>query len=203
MTLIVNIGELLHKLNWTPYSGFKIKIYKIEKLVGTSFVAIDSVPGTDTSARYFPAPCNHVERYRIEAVGYDSGEVSLSDTMGRQAIDTIPSDPPVLVSASVLDKFSAEIKFIGSDRPRLMIFVIQRSIDGIWGTVRSIISTIPGDSLQFIDTDVNTVQNHICYTVLTRDSCLNISPGDTVCLVDLSGNGLYLFPRNTTDMITF
>jgi len=191
MTLRVSVGELLHKLNWTPYKGFKIKEYKIERFEKGQFVTIDSVPGTDTFSREFPAPCNYAIRYRIAAIGYDSGETSWSDTMGRQAIDTIPSDPPIIINATALYGTSARINFVGSDSLDTYEFAIQRSIDGIWGTAGSILFTKPGDSLQFIDTGINIIKNHYCYTIIALDSCLNASSSDTICLQRLTGSGLF------------
>jgi len=89
MTLTVSVGKLLHKLNWTPYKGFKVNEYIIQKLIGSNFQPIDTVSGIDTFMRFSPVPCNQVEKYRIEALGYNHGEISLSDTMGGKALDTI------------------------------------------------------------------------------------------------------------------
>ncbi len=191
MTLRVSVGELLHKLNWTPYIGFKIKEYKIERFEKGQFVTIDSVPGTDTFSREFPAPCNYAIRYRIAAIGYDSGEIAWSDTMGRQAIDTIPSDPPIIINATVLNGTSARINFVGSDSLDTYEFAIQRSVDGSWGTAGAILFTKPGDVLQYIDSNANTLKDQICYTVITLDSCLNASSSDTICLERLTGSGLF------------
>jgi len=192
MTLTVSIGELLHKLNWTPYQGFKVEYYVVEKLIGNNFQPIDSVLGVDTFTRFFPAPCNHIERYRIQAVGYNSGEISWSDTMGRKALDTIPPDPPIMQNASVLSGNSAEINFIGSDSLDTYEFAIQHSVDGNWGTVGTILFTKPGALLAYIDNGVNTAKNNLCYTVIAIDSCLNATPSDTFCLIKLQGNGVQM-----------
>jgi len=191
MTLIVSVGQLLHKLNWTPYIGFKVKQYQIQRFEKGQFVTIDSVPGTDTFSREFPAPCNYAMRYRIVAIGTEPFEVAWSDTMGRQAIDTIPSDPPIIQNARVLSGSSASLSFTGSDSADSYKFVIQRAVDGNWGTAGSILFTKPADSLQFIDNNINTVKNQICYTVITLDSCLNASSSDTICLQRLTGSGLF------------
>jgi len=192
ITLTVSIGELLHKLNWTPYQGFNVEEYKIEKLVGTSFVAIDSVPGNDTSSRYFPAPCNHVERYMIEAVGYNPGEISYSDSMGRKALDTIPPDAPIIKNASAINDTSARLDFKGSDSLATYKFVVQRSVNGNWGTLGDVLFTHPGQAATYIDSNINTVKNHVCYTVIAIDSCLNSTPGDTFCLINLQGKGVQM-----------
>ncbi len=190
MTLTVSVGELLHKLNWTPYLGFKIKSYKIEKLVGTGFVVIDSVPATDTSMRYFPAPCNHVERYRIAAIGYNPGEISMSDTMGRKAIDTIPPNAAKITELAVLGAKTIQLNFISSDSPDVYTYVVQRAINNIWGNATNFITHLHGTPSAFVDT-INTTSNQLCYTVITLDSCLNAAESDTVCSEPLSGKALF------------
>jgi len=192
MTLTVRVGELLHKLNWTPYKGFVVENYIIQKLILGSFQPYDTVSGLDTFTRFFPAPCNHIERYRIAAMGYNPGEISLSDTMGRKAIDTIPPDPPILQNATVLSSSSAEINFVGSDSLSTYEFAIQRSIDGNWGTAGTILFTKRGALLAFIDKGINTVNNNLCYTVIAIDSCLNATPSDTFCLIKLQGKGVQM-----------
>jgi len=191
MDLTVSVGQLLHKLNWTPYLGFKVKGYKVERLEKGQFVAIDSVLGTDTFSREFPAPCNFNIRYRIAAVGYNPGELSWSDTMGRIAIDTIPSDSPVITNATVLNGTATRIKFKGSDSLDTYKFAIQRSINGNWNTAGSILFTKPGDSLTYIDNVTNNINNHICYTIIALDSCLNATPSDTVCVINVTVSSLY------------
>ncbi len=189
ITLKVSVGELIHILNWTPYSGFKIKRYKIERLVGTSFFAIDSVSGADTSTKYFPAPCNHVERYRIEAVGYNPGEISFSDTMGRKAIDTIPPNAAKIISLSVLNPNTTQLNFISSDSPDVYKYVVERAVNGVWGTASDFITHLHGAASSYIDT-ISTTSNKICYAVIALDSCLNVALSDTVCSVALTGIGL-------------
>ena len=188
ITLTVGVGELIHILNWTHYEGFKVKEYDIQKLFGNVFKTIDSASATDTAERYFPAPCNSVERYRVEAIGSTPGELSWSDTMGRQAIDTIPSDAPILKNATVVNGSTTTIDFIGSDSLDTYDFVIQRSTDGNWGTAGNILFTKPGKALTYMDNVVNTQKHHLCYTIIARDSCLNATPSDTFCVIQLKGD---------------
>ena len=49
--------------------------------------------------------------------------------------------------------------------------------------------------MSFNDIGINTLKDQICYSVIALDSCLNVSPTDTVCLVGLSGNGLFCNER--------
>jgi len=187
MNLTVSVGQLLHKLNWTPYKGFKIKYYYVQKLVSGKFLVIDSVPSGDTATKYFPAPCNSVERYRIVATGFNKGEISWSDTMGRQAIDTVPSNRAIISNSTILSSTSARIDFRGSDSLDTYDYVIARSIDGVWGTAGNVLFNGPGKNLSYTDNAVNTQKNHLCYTVIVRDSCLNATPTDTFCDIQLIG----------------
>ncbi len=188
MTLTVSVGELLHILNWTHYQGFKVKKYYIQKLISGNFKTIDSVADNDTASRYFPAPCNSVERYRIAAEGYAPGELSWSDTMGRQAIDTVPSDAPQFKNATVVNGTTTRIDFIGSDSLDTYDFVIQRATDGNWATAGNILFTTPGKALSYLDKAVNTINHQLCYTIIARDSCLNATPSDTFCVIRLKGD---------------
>jgi len=188
MTLTVSVGELLHILNWTHYQGFKVKKYYIQKLINGNFKTIDSVADNDTASRYFPAPCNSVERYRIAAEGYAPGELSWSDTMGRQAIDTVPSDAPQFKNATVVNGTTTRIDFIGSDSLDTYDFVIQRATDGNWATAGHILFTTPGKALSYLDKAVNTINHQLCYTIIARDSCLNATPSDTFCVIRLKGD---------------
>jgi len=189
MTLTVNVGELLHKLNWTPYHGFKIKEYKIERFQSSRFGIVDSVPGTDTSSREFPAPCNYNIFYRIEADGYNPGELSWSDTMGRKAIDTIPPNAAKITSLNVLNKNNIQLNFISSDSPAVYQYVIQRAVNGTWGTASDFKTYKHGAASSYTDT-INTITHQLCYTILTLDSCLNAAQSDTICTETLNSIGL-------------
>jgi len=191
MDLTVSVGQLLHKLNWTPYQGFKIKNYRIERWEGGKFVTVDSVPGTDTFSREFPAPCNYAIRYRIEADGYNSGEISYSDTMGRQALDTIA---PVSAAPTALsiNGTTATISFTGSTSPDVYQYMVQRSVGGLWGTAGTVKFTHPGDKMAYTD-NITGLNPEICYTLVTLDSCLNATTTDTVCAIQLGASSLSCF----------
>ena len=189
MTLTVSVGQLLHKLNWTPYYGFKIKRYKIERLEKGVFVIIDSVPGTDTASKEFPAPCNYDIFYRIEAEGYNSGELSWSDTIGRKAIDIIPPNSAKIKDLTVLGTNNIRINFISSDSLDVYKYVVERMTNGGSWVGKDFITSLHGASATYIDT-INTISNQICYTIITLDSCLNAAQSDTICSEALTSIGL-------------
>ena len=189
MTLTVSVGELLHKLNWTPYKGFAVKKYYLERLQKGVFVTVDSVPGTDTLSHEFPAPCNYAIRYRIAAVGNSPDELSWSDTMGRKAIDTIPPNAAKITSLQVVNANLIQLNFISSDSPAVYQYVIQRSVNGTWATASHFITHLHGAASSYTDT-INTISNKLCYTVITFDSCLNIAMSDTICSETFNGTAL-------------
>jgi len=189
MTLTVSVGELLHKLNWTPYQGFKVREYYLERLQKGVFVTVDSVPGTDTFSREFPAPCNYAISYRVAAVGNGPGELSWSDTMGRKAIDTIPPNAAKITSLAVLSKNNVQLNFISSDSPAVYKYVIQRAVNNTWGTASDFVTHLHGVASSYVDT-ISTTSNNLCYTIITLDSCLNAASSDTICVESLSSIGL-------------
>ena len=87
---------------------------------------------------------------------------------------------------------STKIDFIGSDSLDTYDFVIQRSTNGNWATAGNILFTKPGKALTYIDNGVNTQKQHLCYTIIARDSCLNATPSDTFCIMQLKGDSLNL-----------
>src|ERR1035441_1848466 len=61
-----------------------------------------------------------------------------------------------------------------------------------WLSIGTVLFTHPGQAATYIDSNINTVKNHICYTVIAIDSCLNSTPGDTFCLINLQGKGVQM-----------
>ena len=190
MLLDGTIGQLVTKLYWTPYKGWLggVAKYVIERRESSGYSPVDTVPGTDTSTRLFPAPCNHNLFYRITA--FDGlGNYAYSDTIGRQAIDTIPSNPAKFKNASVTNGTSNRIDFIGADSADDFRYAIQRSQNGVWTTAGFVYFNSPSQVLNYID-KVNTLTDVFDYTIVTLDSCLNATPSDTFQVMQLRGTAL-------------
>jgi gliding motility-associated-like protein len=188
--LEVNIGQLQHTLQWTKYQGFEVKAYYVQRFNNGNFVNIDTLPATDSTNFRFPAPCNYHILYRITAVDKD-GRTAYSDTMGRIAIDTIFANPAQLINTTINSATESEVNFRGSDSLDVYAYTIQRSKDGNWGTAGQVLFSKAGDDHHYKDT-VNTLDQQLCYTVITLDSCLNASFSDTMCAVQLKGTALNL-----------
>jgi gliding motility-associated-like protein len=190
MDLEVTVGQLIHRLHWSPYSGFKVKNYVIQRREGNTFVDIDTVAATDTTYEKFPAPCNYTIHYRILAIGASAGQWSYSDTMGRIAIDTIPAASAQMMNLSVTDTAHIELTFKASPTADVYAYAIQRrSGSNAWFTAAQIVSDKSQSYYVFTDT-VNTLIQSYCYRVLTLDSCLNATSSDTFCSIWLQGRAL-------------
>ena len=184
--LTVSVGQLVHKLKWTAYQGWPIKYYITQRFINGVFVNIDTIKATDTSFRKFPAPCNSPVYYRMKAVSF-AGYVSYSDTMGGQAIDTIPSNAPTMLNASIISGNVAVVDFIGADSSDTYGYSIQRSMDnGGFRNAGFVLYSGAGKHYTFYDT-VNTLDKQLCYKVITLDSCLNSTESSVFCAIQLKG----------------
>jgi fibronectin type 3 domain-containing protein len=197
MDLQISVGQLVHNLAWTPYKGWRVKEYYMQMLVGGSYKTVDSVPGTDTAKIRFPAPCNSAIYYRILAESY-LGDIAISDTSGAKAIDSIPSNPPKFIYATVYGNSNNLIAFRGSDSSDTYGYYILRSDSGgAFNTVGFYPFFKPEDTIPLLD-PVNTAASRHCYVIVTVDSCLNATLSDTFCPVFLTGK-----PLNQANEIEF
>ncbi|MGZ8569339.1 MAG: T9SS type B sorting domain-containing protein [Bacteroidia bacterium] len=185
----MTVGQLIHDLVWTPYKGFDVDFYKVEQFLGGVWQHVETVPGTDTALLRFPSPCNTNVYYRVVAVSVDSVE-ALSDSAGGQAIDTIPANAPLLNNATVINGNTIQLNFRGADSLDVFGYGIMRSSDGsaFEGIDFLPINTF-GENIIYDDI-INTQGNAFCYTILTLDSCLNFTPSDTFCTIQLKGEAL-------------
>ncbi|MDQ3071845.1 MAG: gliding motility-associated C-terminal domain-containing protein [Bacteroidota bacterium] len=199
MDLTFKVGQLVHELRWTPYMGWDVKYYITQQLKNGGYADIDTLAGTDTFFRKFPAPCNSHVVYRLKAVSHTS-LVSYSDTMGGQAIDTIPSNAPVLRNVSIVNADAVRVDFMGSDSADTYGYTILRSENGGNFSSAGFMPHITTAAAQVFYDTINATQNELCYHILTLDSCLNATGSDTFCAIQLKGtaenlaNSLYWNP---------
>lgn len=193
--LTFHIGQLVHQLNWSPYMGWPVKYYIVQHAINNNpLVDEDTLPGKDTSLHKFPAPCNTRVVYRVRAVSY-AGIVSYSDSMGGQAIDTIPSNPPTMANVSYLTGKLIKIDYLGSDSLDTYGYVIKRSENGgPFVTAGFENFTKPHAPMIFVDTVLK--QTPLCYQIITEDSCLNLTFSQEYCTIYLSGQ-----PENLSDSL--
>jgi gliding motility-associated-like protein len=188
--LTVQVGQLVHDLSWTPYKGWPVKNYVVQKWINGTFKDVDTLAGNITSLHKFPAPCNTDIFYRIKTIG-PTGQISYSDTMGGRAIDSVPADAATLQNVSVLSGKSVRVDFTGADSLDIYAYAIQRGEKGKWSTSGQILFTTPHDAYTYKD-NTNTLDNQLCYVIVTLDSCLNATYSDTFCTIQLKGKGMNL-----------
>jgi hypothetical protein len=195
MELKMTIGQLVHRLTWTPYEGWPVKRYVVQLLLGKTWTNFDTVAGTATTYQRFPAPCNKAVYYRIQAQD-STTNLALSDSAGGQAIDTQPPNKAIFKNATVLNGTSASLSFRGSDSTDMYKYAIMRSNDSgtIYNTAGSMLFTTPGAALSFTD-KVNTLNDYHRYVVVALDSCLNATPSDTFATIQLRGSAQNLQNR--------
>jgi gliding motility-associated-like protein len=188
MILTITVGQLIHNISWTPYQGFDLKYYVVQRFEKGKFVNVDTVSPAKIKDVIFPAPCNYNIFYRIQAM--DSfGHYAWSDTVGKRAIDAIPSNKPTFQNATVLNASQVQLNFLGADSTDTYAYAVQRATNGSWATAGKVLFTTKHAAMQYIDA-VNTEKDQHCYTIITLDSCLNASPSDTFCTITLTGTPL-------------
>ena len=197
MDLTFEVGQLSHKLQWTPYQGFPVQNYLVQRRQGNRFITLDSLNAKDTAITKFPEPCNVPISYRIKAID-SNGTFSYSDTSNREAIDTIPPNGAELSNATVISDSVVKVTFQGADSLDIFAYdVMRKQGSGNFQLAESILFDNPGGSYTVYDT-LNSAKNRLCYQILTQDSCLNTVPSDTFCPVQLNGQ-----PKNQANQLSW
>jgi len=202
MILKFRIGQLIHRLNWSPYKGFNVKYYIVQWLISGVWTSVDSLPSTDTLIVRQPMPCNHNEYYRIAALSTDGVSIAYSDTAGGKAIDTIPTNAITWKNVTVTTNKTIKLTFSGADSADTYAYAIERSDSG--GPLRTINTLIepgpnPATLYTYIDT-VDAARKYKGYVIVALDSCLNATPSTEFFPILLQGKGgnlknyLYWYP---------
>ena len=198
-------GQLLHTLNWNKYTGWPVKTYYVQQVLANQVLNVDTLDSNSTAWRLYPAPCNTLVAYRIAAEGFD-GRISVSDTAGKKALDSIAPDAPVLLNVSVLDGDKIELIYEEADSNDMFANAIWRSrnsnpffrvSDYIGyqsdGTIRK-----TRDTISSLNTD------KYIYYILGYDSCLNTTPSNRIRPIQLEGDAKNLSNAlNWTDFVGY
>ena len=184
--LKMTVGQLIHNLSWTAYKGWPVKEYYLQRLINSKWTTVDSANGSATTKMVFPAPCNKVVHYRVLAT--DSfGDIAMSDTAGGQAIDSIPTNAPNILNASVSSGSTVKLSFLGSDSSDTYQYAIMRSTNNsAFATIATMPFTTGGVTYNFTDF-ISTTTDYHRYVVVALDSCLNATPSDTFATIQLQG----------------
>ena len=195
--LTFKVGQLSHKLQWTPYQGFPVQNYLVQRRQGNRFITLDSLNAKDTAITKFPEPCNVPISYRIKAID-SNATFSYSDTATREALDTIPPNGAELSNATVINDSVVKVTFQGADSLDIFAYdVMRKQGSSNFQLAQRILFDNPGGSFTVYDT-LNTAKDRLCYQILTQDSCLNTVPSDTFCPVQLNGK-----PKNQANQLSW
>lgn len=186
INLTMTVGQLYHSLRWTSYKGFSVDKYVIQRYIGSQYVAVDTVAGTDTLKLFFPAPCNTVVRYRVQAISFDNVTSNSNYVVG-QALDTVPANPPVIINATNQPHNHNTIRYKGSDSADVFGYAIERKKGGnsLWSAIDFKYYGGPGKEYVFTDPEA-TAETVFCYRVVTLDSCLNRTVSSVFCPINLN-----------------
>ena len=175
-------------MNWNFYEGDSVKYYRIETFDGTQWNSFDSVPSNIQAYVRFPAPCNEIITYRL-AAELKNGLTSYSDSVVVNTLDIIPADAVSVQNATVLNDSVIQLNFTMADSSDIYGYYVQRATNGGVGSTIKFISQISGGTpVVYFDTISTLVDQH-CYTVITIDSCLNVTPSVQFCPIQLKGQG--------------
>ena len=184
INLSVKSGNLNNQLQWTPYRGFSVQDYQVQKSIeGGSFRNIATLNGSDTSLVDSNIRCGIDYNYKVLAEGREAVQSSISDTVSRTGVDTIPPDRPDLHRASVraTDTISGEVELLfgGAPQANRKGYVISRKQGNTFQPMDTIL-TARQTNLTYTATKLNTASTSQTFYVQTIDSCRNTSlPSDT------------------------
>jgi len=197
MELQFDVGQLLHDLSWTPYEGWPIARYEVQRREGGQFKTKDSLPAGDTAILKRPEPCNFPISYRIKAVD-SNGNFAYSDTGINKAIDTVKPDRATLENVTVTQDSIVKITFNGADSLDIFSYdVMRQRAGGTYQLAERVIFSTSGGNFTVYDT-TDTRSDRLCYTVLTQDSCLNTVSADSFCATQLEGQ-----PENLQNQLSW
>ena len=173
------------RLDWFPYKGFPVQQYRIQKSTGGGpFRDIGTVDGSDTSLVDSSIRCGIEYSYKVFARGQKPRQVSVSDTVIRTGIDTIPPERPDLHRASVVatDSTNGEVEllFRGPPQANRKGYLIYQQSPGTGFTRIDSVNEDRQRGITITADDLNTDQTAQGFYVRAFDSCGNISmPSDT------------------------
>lgn len=168
-----NSGHLQSSLNWTTYQGFAVANYLVQRLIGTTWSTIASLPATDTQfvdlSNQF---CGVGIQYRILTLQQSAPAApyaSVSNVVTIVPVDTIPPSAPLITGATVLSNNSISIQFqqpLSNDVGRYDLFV---SVNG--GNFNFVGSIGGSGPFEFVHSGINTRNNTFCYQIRAVDTC--------------------------------
>jgi gliding motility-associated-like protein len=188
MNLSVNQRKLRNTVYWTPYKGFTVQKYYIEKTdTNNVFIKIDSVASTDTTYLDYPAPCNEYVTYRITAFDNTGKYFSYSDTVTLPPIPINAKDSGTIYNVTVLDDKTILVEFYSTDSNDIYGYSVRHALNnGSFIQSKFYYFIDSGHQYMHIDS-VNTLSDNHYYILYKMDSCLNAVPSKIFRQIQLQG----------------
>ncbi len=189
INLSVENQSLSIALNWTPYQGFSLQSYDIQRaeVNSGSFQTIKRIDANDTSWIDSTVECDQRYAYRVKAKGFTQQAFSYSDTLIRKARDTnIPKSAEIeqlSIEQTSTEDGQISLRFLGSeDFNREGYYVYRKEMLGNNRNYQLIDSIVSQQKqIRYRDDNINTQgAGPYAYYLRSYDSCGNIaSPSDT------------------------
>lgn len=191
MELKAKGGNFSADLIWSPYIGFEVQKYHIQKLDnGGNWRTIDSTSAT--TYKHIGVGCDKWSYYRIQAKEKGGKKfTTISDSAAALPFDTIPPAEVNILSATVIDKNTIALTFAKNADKDVEKYDIWVSENG--GTFTKIATRTKPSGTQVLYThsnsSINTEDSVYCYRVYAVDSCKSNTSrtSETHCAVRLQG----------------
>ena len=171
--LSMSVGQLRHILNWHPYVDTGIRHYQIQELIGSSWIAVDTVSASDTSWERYPVSCSVPANYRIGTLT-DEGDLAYSDTARGLAFDTIAPAAPIISHVRVLAG-KIEVKWKAHPEEDVVEYYLARQSYNAPFTILDTLSYQKGKVYNYKDALSFPSLVPYNYLLLAVDSCGNAS----------------------------
>jgi gliding motility-associated-like protein len=102
--------------------------------------------------------------------------------------DTLPHKNPPILSVSVADDFTVEIKHKSSNETEFQSYIVYRQLDN--NNLKLVRETTDRNDTFLTETNLNTLHNVYCYTVVEKNTCEYVGNMDDSlfhCTIDIKG----------------
>ncbi len=166
--------NLSNYLQWSPYKGFAINTYKVQKLDGTVWKDIAILTKADTTYLDTGLSCNVRRYYRLHALEDGGDEArSYSDTIALTPYDTIKPPATTIHYVTVDNNTRISLSWAKSTAKDVKAYKLTRTNNF---SADEYIDTIHTDTF-YIDTNVDATLGSYHYQIQAMDSCAaNLSP---------------------------
>lgn len=194
--LIGMSGNLRSILNWSLYEGFDIDRYEIwREKDNNGFEFVAQVTAMDTNYNDTLIQCGSIYRYEVRTFRKAGSEVSYSNVLSLDGVDTIPPKEGDIYAATVQTSSAVNGEILleigASPEQNRYRYMIYRSVNGATFQLHDSMLTPSTGSASYVDGGLNTLNNRYSYLIRVKDSCGNLGiQADTHTTVVLDAQAL-------------